>query len=195
MKFYIILGPPGAGKGTQSALLAKKYSLLHISTGDMLRKEIEAGTELGIQVKQTIESGKLVDDETMLKLIKKIISEPQEGIKGFILDGFPRTLPQAEALDKMLSERKDSISAVIYLDIDEDIIFQRISYRAKMEDRKDDMERSTIENRIVQYHTKTEPLIVYYSNKGIFYRIKGDKSIEENFKEICSIIDKIEYKR
>ena len=192
MKFYIIFGPPGAGKGTQSALLARKYSLLHISTGDMLRKEIEAGTELGVKVKQTIESGKLVEDETMLRLIKKTISEPKEGIKGFILDGFPRTLPQAEALDKMLSERENHISAVIYLDIDEDIMFKRIAYRARMEDRKDDMERSTIENRMVQYHTKTEPLIVYYSNKGILYRIKGDKSIEENFKEICSIIDKTE---
>jgi len=192
MKFYIIFGPPGAGKGTQSALLARKYSLLHISTGDMLRKEIEAGTELGVKVKQTIESGKLVEDETMLRLIKKTISEPKEGIKGFIFDGFPRTLPQAEALDKMLSERDNHISAVIYLDIDEDIMFKRIAYRARMEDRKDDMERSTIENRMVQYHTKTEPLIVYYSNKGILYRIKGDKSIEENFKEICSIIDKTE---
>lgn len=191
MKYYIIFGPPGAGKGTQSVLLAEKYSLTHISTGELLRKEIESKSELGLKVKAIIENGRLVDDATILEMLNKVVSEAQNGNKGYILDGYPRTIPQAEALDEILEAKGQKVTAVISLEIDEEVIFQRIAMRAHMEERKDDMDRATIENRIVQYHKKTEPLIAYYKESGRYYRVNGNKSIDENFKDICDIIDKI----
>jgi len=191
MKYYIIFGPPGAGKGTQSALLAGKYTLTHISTGDLLRKEIDSKSVLGLKVKALIENGKFVDDATILEMINNVITSQSPDIKGYILDGYPRTIPQAEALDKILEERNQKVAAVISLEIDEEVIFQRIAHRARIEDRKDDMERATIENRIVQYHRKTEPLIAYYKERGKYYPVNGNKNVEENFNEICSIIDNI----
>jgi len=191
MKYYIIFGPPGAGKGTQSALLAGKYKLTHISTGDLLRKEIDSKSVLGLKVKAIIENGKFVDDATILEMINNVITSQSPDIKGYILDGYPRTIPQAEALDKILEERNQKVAAVISLEIDEEVIFQRIAHRARIEDRKDDMERATIENRIVQYHRKTEPLIAYYKERGKYYPVNGNKNVEENFNEICSIIDNI----
>lgn len=191
MKYYIIFGPPGAGKGTQSVLLAEKYSLTHISTGELLRKEIESKSELGLKVKAIIENGRLVDDSTILELLNKVISETQNGNKGYILDGYPRTIPQAEALDKILEAKGQKITAVISLEIDEEVIFQRIALRAQLEERKDDMDRATIENRISQYHRKTEPLISYYKEGGRYFQVDGNKSIDDNFRDICDILDKI----
>ena len=191
MKYYIIFGPPGAGKGTQSVLLAEKYSLTHISTGELLRKEIESKSELGLKVKAIIENGSLVDDATILELLNKVISETLNGNKGYILDGYPRTIPQAEALDRILEAKGQIVTAVISLEIDEEVIFQRIAMRAQMEERKDDMDRATIENRIAQYHRKTEPLISYYKESGRYFQVDGNKSIDDNFKDICDIIDKI----
>ncbi|MEA5005169.1 adenylate kinase [bioreactor metagenome] len=191
MKYYIIFGPPGAGKGTQSVLLAEKYTLTHISTGELLRKEIESRSELGLKVKAIIENGKLVDDDTILELLNRVISGTQNGNKGYILDGYPRTIPQAEALDTILAAKGEKIAAVISLEIDEEVIFQRIALRAQLEERKDDMDRATIENRIAQYHRKTEPLIAYYKERGKYFQVNGNKKIDDNFKDICDILDKI----
>jgi len=191
MKYFIIFGPPGAGKGTQSVLLSKKYKLTHISTGDMLRKEIESNSELGIQVKKTIEDGKLIDDETILEIIGKIINDKSPEIKGYILDGYPRTLPQAISLDKILNEKGDKIEAVISLEVDENVIYERIARRAQIEGRKDDTDRSIIENRIAQYHKKTEPLIAYYKERGRYYPVKGNTTVEDGFERICSVIDNL----
>lgn len=189
MKYFILFGPPGAGKGTQAAGLVERYSLLHISTGDLLRKEIAAGTELGIKAKSLIDAGSLVPDEVVIGMIANAFRSNPD-VKGFLLDGFPRTKAQAEALDSMLAESGSEVTSVLSLMISDEEVFNRIRHRAMIENRADDADENTIRNRISTYHEKTEPVIRYYQDKGKYSEINGLGTIEEVFSALCSTIDK-----
>lgn len=173
MKYYILFGPPGAGKGTQAVAMVEKYNLKHISTGEMLRAEIAAGTRLGLRAKGLIDAGSLVPDEVVEEMIETTFNaNPQ--VNGFILDGFPRTMTQAEMLDRMLSRKGEDVTAVISLMIPDSLVKERIAHRAAIEGRADDASDETISNRISTYHKKTEPLIDYYRKKGKYFEIDGD---------------------
>ena len=187
MKYYILFGPPGAGKGTQAKFIAEKYNLLHISTGDLLRKEMAAGTPLGLQAKKLINDGNLVPDEVVVGMIRNTFSSNKD-VDGFLLDGFPRTIAQAEKLDEMLAESSEKVDKVLSLVIKDQTIFARIANRAKIEGRKDDADPKTIQNRIDTYHLKTEPLVDYYKKAGNYCEIPGEQTIEEVFKSICKVI-------
>lgn len=187
MKYYILFGPPGAGKGTQAKLIVEKYNYMHISTGDLLRQEMANGTELGKAASALIVKGDLVPDEIVEGMIRKKI-EDNPHAKGFLFDGFPRTIAQAEALDKMLAEFNGKVDAVLSLTLDDKMVFERIYHRAQIEGRKDDMDRATIENRIVNYHEKTEPLISYYKKAGNYREIEGNDTIENVFANITKLI-------
>ncbi len=192
MKYFIIFGPPGAGKGTQSYLLTQKYNLKHISTGQLLRDEISKGTETGIMAKTIIDGGNFVADSVVLEMIRKEICNALPEIKGFIFDGFPRTISQAEAFDLLLKncDEKD-VAGVLSLEVADNLIVERIQKRARIEGRKDDSSIETILKRIRTYHNKTEPLIAYYKEKGKYFSVPGELSVEEIFANICNIIDDI----
>ena len=189
MKYYILFGPPGAGKGTQATAMVRNYNLHHISTGALLRKEIEAGTELGALAKSLIEKGNLVPDEVVIEMIANEF-RTVNGVDGFLLDGFPRTIPQAEALDRMLAKTAESVTATVSIMIPDQLIMERIKGRALKEGRADDASEDIINNRIATYHTQTEPLIEYYTKAGKYYEADGVGSIEEIRKRIFTIMDK-----
>lgn len=190
MKYFIIFGPPGAGKGTQSTLLIEKFGLRHISTGELLREEIAKGSDVGKIAKELINKGQFVDDKIVLDIIKDQICNRDSTVRGFIFDGFPRTISQAEAFDKLLLEcNKRSVNAVMSLEVEDKLLVERIQKRAEIEGRKDDSSIETILNRIKTYHAKTEPLIAYYKEKGKYHHIKGDLPVDDIFKNICSIIE------
>ena len=189
MKHFIMFGPPGAGKGTQAAMLVDKFNLRHVSTGDLLRGEIKRETELGLKAKKLIEAGSLVPDEVVEGMIKNQLQANPDA-SGFIFDGFPRTEAQAAALDEILAGQGDEVTSVIAIVIDDEMVKARIKHRAEIENRKDDMDDATIANRIKTYHDKTEPVINYYKAKGKYNEIYGVGSIEEIFKRICELIDK-----
>lgn len=193
MKYYIIFGPPGAGKGTQSSLLVEKYNLRHISTGQLLRDEIEKKSKTGIIAKEFIECGKFVDDSIVLGMISDVIKNPDPEVKGFIFDGFPRTIAQAEAFDCLLKKEKNrSLNAVFSLEVDDNVIVDRIRKRAEIEGRKDDSSIETVLGRIKTYHKKTEPLKEYYKQKGKFYPVGGELEVESIFRNICAIMESID---
>ena len=187
MKYYILFGPPGAGKGTQAKLMVEKYNLHHVSTGDLLRGEIAKGTELGILAKSLIDKGNFVDDYIVEQMIENEI-EQNPHVNGFIFDGFPRTIAQAEVLDKMLEKRNQDVTSVISIIIDDQLVFDRIQHRAKIEGRMDDTNVEIIQNRINTYHKKTEPLIEYYTNCGKYHEIDGNGKIEDIFAKISELI-------
>ncbi len=189
MKYYILFGPPGAGKGTQASAMVEKYHLCHISTGDLLRKEIAEGTELGLQAKSLIDAGALVPDEVVIGMIDHQFKSVQ-GVDGFLLDGFPRTIAQAEELDAMLKAEGKELTSVVSLMIPDEMIMQRIKHRATIEGRADDAKEEVINNRIKTYHDKTEPLIEYYQNTGHYTEINGIGTIEEVRARIFSVMDK-----
>ncbi len=187
MKYYLLFGPPGAGKGTQAKLLVEKYNFHHVSTGDLLRKEIAKGSELGLKAKELIDAGNFVDDATVVGMIEnEIAANPT--VSGFLFDGFPRTVAQAEILDKMLQSKGQGVDKVISIIISDEMVFERISHRANIEGRKDDADPKTIQNRIDTYHAKTEPLIEYYKPQGKYNEICGVGTVEEIFQKIAQVL-------
>ena len=189
MKYYILFGPPGAGKGTQATAMVERYNLHHISTGALLRKEIAAGTELGLQAKALIEKGCLVPDEVVEGMIESEF-KTVTGVDGFLLDGFPRTLPQAEALDAILAKTDEAVTATVSIMIPDAMIMERIKGRALKEGRADDASEDIINNRIVTYHNQTEPLIEYYEKVEKYHEIDGIGTIEEVQGRIFDVMDK-----
>lgn len=186
----ILFGPPGSGKGTQSANLIKKYGLIHLSTGDLLRSEIEAKTSLGLEAKKIMDQGQLVPDEVVIGMISsKLDANP--GARGFIFDGFPRTTAQAEALDKLLALKKTAISAVLSLEVPEDELIKRLLNRGLTSGRPDDANEDVVRARIVEYHNKTAPVADHYSKYGKFRKIKGNGSIEEIFALLSKEVDEL----
>lgn len=183
----VLFGPPGAGKGTQSIMIAEKYNFAHISTGDIFRSEIKNETPLGLKVKSIIESGELVPDELLIDILKHAMSKYTDA-KGFVFDGFPRTLPQASDLDKMLNESNESVTLTLALDVDEDELLARLLNRAKLEGRKDDTEE-VIKNRLQVYHQQTSPLINYYKEQGKFQSVNGLGTIQDIFNRLCEVIE------
>ncbi len=188
MKYYVLFGPPGAGKGTQAGSMVERYNLCHLSTGELLRSEIAAGTPLGLQAKSLIEGGNLVPDEVVEGMIESKFQNTK-GVNGFLLDGFPRTIAQARALDEMLSKKGEEVTACISLMIPDSLIRERIANRAKIEGRADDARDEVVLNRIDTYHAKTEPLIDYYIEKGKYREIDGVGSIEDVRSRIFAAID------
>ena len=188
MKYYILFGPPGAGKGTHAGAISEKYNLKHVSTGELLRAEIAAGSPLGLQAKALIDAGALVPDEIVEGMIESVFNTVK-GVDGFLLDGFPRTIAQAEALDKILASRGEEVSAVVSIMISDDVIRERIAKRAAVEGRADDASEATISNRIATYHAQTEPLIEYYKKSGKYHQIFGDgATIEVNRAKVLDLM-------
>ena len=190
MKYYILFGPPGAGKGTQAASMAERFNLCHISTGDLLRGEMAKGSELGLKAKALIEAGELVPDEIVEGMIENKF-DSVEGFSGFLLDGFPRTTAQAEALDKMLAKRDTRVTGVVSLMIPDEMIKERIRHRAAIEERADDASDETIANRIKTYHEKTEPLVEYYKKSGAYREIDGIGTIEEVRERVTALMESL----
>jgi len=189
MKNIVIFGAPGSGKGTQSDKMIEKYGLNHISTGDVLRSEIKKGTELGKTAASYIDKGNLIPDDLMVSILAGVY-DSFGNHKGVIFDGFPRTIPQAEALKKMLDERGDKVAAMIELDVPEDELMKRLILRGQQSGRADDNEE-TIKKRLVVYHSQTQPLIEWYKKEGLHYHINGSGELDRIFADICKVIDGI----
>ncbi|MBP3689673.1 MAG: adenylate kinase [Bacteroidaceae bacterium] len=189
MKNIIIFGAPGSGKGTYSDEIVKRYNMGHISTGDVLRAQIKAGTELGKTAQSYIDKGQLLPDSLMIDILAETYDAMPEG-KGVIFDGFPRTVPQAEALKKMLAERKHDMGVMIELSVDEDTLLKRLLNRAVEQGRADDNEE-TIKARFAVYHAQTEPLAMWFENEGIRHTFtwKGDK--DTMLGEIFAFLDNL----
>jgi adenylate kinase len=190
MKNIVIFGAPGSGKGTQSDLLIEHYGLGHISTGDVLRDEIKKGTELGKTAQGFIDNGQLIPDELMVSILAGVYDGFGRGHKGVIFDGFPRTIPQAEALKKMLEERGDKVAAMIELDVPEEELMKRLILRGQKSGRADDNEE-TIKKRLVVYHQQTQPLIEWYKQEGLHHHIDGLGTLERIFADIKKVIDNL----
>ena len=190
MKNIVIFGAPGSGKGTQSDLIIEKYGLNHISTGDVLRNEMKNGTPLGQTARQYIDEGKLVPDSLIIDMLAKVYDSFGNEHKGVIFDGFPRTVPQAEALKKMLAERGHEVAAMIELDVPEDELMSRLVKRGLESGRSDDNEE-TIKKRLDVYHNQTSPLIDWYEKEGLRRPINGLGALDRIFADICAVIDAI----
>ena len=183
----VIFGPPGSGKGTQSKNIIEKYGLIHLSTGDMLRAEMAAESELGLKAKNLVTRGELVPDEIVIGMIEKRI-EASEAANGFIFDGFPRTVMQAEALDRLLSSRSMEITMMINLNVEREELVERLLLRSEKEGRADD-NMETIQNRIQVYENQTSPVIEYYSNQNKARQISGLGTVDEIFSRIVEVIN------
>jgi adenylate kinase len=185
----ILFGPPGAGKGTQSAKLIEKYSLTHISTGDLFRKHLKEGTPLGKLAQDYMSKGNLVPDQVVIDMVDDKINSSGK-IEGIIFDGFPRTIPQAEALDKLLNGKNSPINAFIELLVPEDELRTRLASRAKKENRPDDAKPEVIENRISVYNKETAVVADYYKKMKKYSSVIGVGEEEQIFKNICREVDK-----
>lgn len=186
----ILFGPPGSGKGTQAERLISKYNLCHISTGDMFRYELSHNTELGQLARSYMDKGQLVPDSVTIAMLRKRV-EDNPHVKGFIFDGFPRTTPQAEALDELLTEAGETISGLIELSVDEDEIVKRVLLRGKSSGRADDNDESIIRKRINVYRSETTPVADYYAQFGKSHKIQGVGSIDDIFNNLCRTIDSL----
>jgi adenylate kinase len=189
----ILLGPPGAGKGTQAHRLVERYGVVQLSTGDMLRAAVNAATPVGLKAKDVIARGELVPDDVVVAIVADRIAEP-DARNGFILDGFPRTVPQAEALDRMLSQRGLALDAVIELKVDEGVLLGRIENRvaktkARGEPLRPDDNPESLKKRLDAYRAQTAPLIGYYASKGMLKSVDGMASIEDVSAAVASVLD------
>ncbi len=189
MKNIILFGAPGSGKGTQSERLIEKYHLNHISTGDVLRGEMRNNTPLGQTAKEYIEKGQLVPDSLIIDMLASVYDALGKEHAGVIFDGFPRTIPQAEALKKMLAERGHTIYAMIALDVPKEELVKRLILRGKESGRSDDNEE-TINQRLQVYNEQTAPLIDWYSKERLYHHIDGLGDINRIFEDICLVMDK-----
>lgn len=184
----VLFGPPGAGKGTQSEKLINKYQLVHLSTGDILRAERKAETELGKKADEFIKAGKLVPDEVVIGMIGAKLEE-NKGAKGFIFDGFPRTIAQAEALDVLLKEHNTQISCMLSLEVEDNELVTRLLERGKTSGRADDQDESIIRTRMETYKNETSPVKGYYAQQNKTSEINGIGAIEEIFDRLCTVIN------
>lgn len=182
----VMLGAPGSGKGTQAALLVEALDLPHISTGELLRAAVKAGTLLGQKAKEVMDRGELVSDEIMLGLIEERLSE-DDAKTGFILDGFPRNLVQAEALDEMLERIGQPVNEALQIDVDAEMVIQRIAKRAAEEGRSDDSEK-VARKRMKVYQEQTAPVVDYYARKGLLSRVLGHGTVDEVFQRIRGVL-------
>jgi adenylate kinase len=185
----LLLGPQGSGKGTQATRIEAEYGIPHIATGDMLRNAIAQETELGRQVKPILENGELVPDELMIDLIQERLEQPDTA-EGFILDGFPRTAAQADALDSMLSEINRELSIVFEFQLSDDVARERLLKRAELEGRTDDTPEA-ITRRLDLYHEQTEPLVEHYRLQGNLVGVHGDRKVNEVFSEVQEALDQV----
>ena len=185
----VLFGPPGAGKGTQSKKLIEKYGLIHLSTGDLLRGEIAEGTELGLEAKKLMDEGMLVPDHVVIGMIGHKLDSNKDA-KGFIFDGFPRTVAQAEELDELLKSKNSGISGMIALEVNDIELEHRLLLRGKDSGRADDANPEVIRKRIKEYNDKTAPVADFYKAQDKFSSINGIGSIEEIFAGICGVIKK-----
>ena len=184
----ILFGPPGSGKGTQSEKIVEKFGLIHLSTGNLLRQEIYDKTPLGLEAKNIMEKGQLVPDEVVIGMIDSCLEKHPDS-KGFLFDGFPRTVAQAEALDKLLALKKTSINKVIALDVIEEELVNRLLKRGETSGRADDTNEAIIRKRFSVYKKETEPVAEYYKDQNKFVVIRGIGTIDEIFKAISSTIE------
>jgi len=182
----ILLGGPGAGKGTQAVKLKEHYKIPHISTGEVLREARAAGTELGKKAAEYMDAGKLVPDSIILGIVGEKLDMPDMK-NGFLFDGFPRTIPQAESLDSMLKSRSEAIDAVVSIEVQDKIVIDRLLKRAEIEGRSDD-NSETIENRLKVYYEQTEPLKQYYRDRGLLQSIDGIGTVDEVFERIRAVL-------
>jgi adenylate kinase len=185
----ILFGPPGSGKGTQSARLVEKYGLIHLSTGDLLRSEINRQTQLGMEAKAIMDRGELVPDAVVVGMIASAV-DSNPGVGGFLFDGFPRTVAQSEALDHLLKEKGTSIGVVLALEVSEEELVKRLLKRGLTSGRSDDNSEEVVRARIVEYHKKTSVVAGYYRQFNKVVDVKGEGTVEEIFSLLCSEIDK-----
>lgn len=184
----ILFGPPGSGKGTQSEKIVEKFSLIHLSTGNLLRQEIADKTTLGLAAKNFMDKGQLVPDEVVIAMIGSCL-EKHPDAKGFLFDGFPRTVAQAQALDKLLSLKRTSICKVIALAVDEEELTKRLVKRGETSGRSDDTNEEVIRKRFAVYKNETEPVAEYYKEKGKFEAVKGIGTVDEIFETLSNCIE------
>jgi len=184
----VLFGSPGAGKGTQAERLQKKYNLIHISTGDVFRYNIKNKTELGKLAKTYIDEGQLVPDAVTIDMLRSEVDKHPQA-KGFIFDGFPRTTAQAEDLDNLMSEKGAAINAMLALEVEDDILVQRLLERGKISGRKDDANEEIIRKRLEVYYQQTEIVKSYYQKSDKFFSIDGEGSIEEITERLSEVID------
>jgi adenylate kinase len=185
----VLFGPPGAGKGTQSSKLVDKYNLIHLSTGDIFRYNIKNETDLGVLARFYIDKGNLVPDKVTIDMLQAEVKK-NPNAKGFIFDGFPRTIPQAEALDVLMTELGTKVDLMLSLDAPEDELVERLLLRGKDSGRADDSNEEVIRNRIGVYNDQTAVAASYYDNQNKYFPINGVGSIDDIFEQLCSVIDK-----
>jgi adenylate kinase len=186
----VIFGKPGSGKGTQANFLKEKYSLYHISTGDLFRKNISNKTKLGIEAKSYLDNGDLVPDSVTIKMLENEVLQNKK-VKGYIFDGFPRTLAQAKSLDTFLNSINLKINATIALDVDENELITRLLDRGKTTNRSDDQDLEKIQNRFNEYNNKTSILIDFYDKQGKFYSVDGQGSVDDITRRLFDLVESL----